>query len=96
MYAELLPSELKDLKRFEKILISKKTTLFKKVIMHEKVRFAKTKGNIYKIQSGTQNACNILTKPKDLIVVKLNRGLKYGDHVYFELYIHVYIQGSSM
>ena len=55
--------------------------------MHGKGEFAKIKGSIYNIPVKTANICNILARPahsNGLIVVKLNRDLKYRGYVYFE------------
>ena len=82
-----IPDELKDLKKLEKILISR-GIIFKKIaIMHGKWEFAKSKGSICNIPIETANVCNILPSHADsneLIVVKLKRDLKYRGYVYFE------------
>ena len=79
-----IPDELKDLKKLEKILISR-GIIFKKIaIMHRKGEFAKSKGSICNIPIETANICNILASHADsneLIVVKLKRDLKYRDYV---------------
>ena len=78
---------MKDLKKIEKVSITKKI-LFKKIaIMHRKGEFPKIKGSICILPIETANACNILPKlavSNGLILVKLKRGLKYRGHVYFE------------
>ena len=82
-----IPDILKDLKKLEKVLISKRI-LFKKIaIMHGKGEFSKIKGSICNIPIEVANVCNILPRPSvsnGLIVVKLKRDLKYRGHVYFE------------
>ena len=84
---EPLPKELQNIRRLEKVLISKRI-LFKKVaIMHGKGEFTKTKGNIYNIPVEKENVCNVLFRLVDnngLIIVKLNRHLKYQGHAYFK------------
>ena len=55
--------------------------------MHGKGEFAKTKGSICNIPIETSNTCSTLSRPADsngLIVVKLQRDLKYRGYVYFE------------
>ena len=82
-----IPDILKDLKKLDKVLISKRI-LFKKIaMMHGKGEFSKIKGSIYNIPIEVANVCNILPRPSvsnGLIVVKLKRDLKYRGHVYFE------------
>ena len=79
--------QLKDLKKLEKVLISKRI-FFKKIsVMHEKGEFSKIKGSICNIPIEASSICNILPRPavsNELIVVKLKRDLKYRGHVYFE------------
>ena len=81
-----IPDELKDLKKLEKDLISKRIIFKKIAIMHGKGEFAKIKGSICNIPIETAIICNILPRPADsngLIGVKLRRDLKYRVHVYF-------------
>ena len=82
-----IPDELKDLKKLEKVLISRRI-LFKKIsIMHGKGEFCKVKGSICNIPIEAANICNILLRPvvsNGLIEVKLKKNLKYRGHVYFE------------
>ena len=79
-----IPGELKDLKKFEKVLISKQI-LFKKIaVMHGKGEFSKSKGSICSIPIKDANICNTLPRPAvsiGLIIVKLKRDLKYRVHV---------------
>ena len=80
MSLDPIPDELKDLKKLEEILISKRITFQKKAIMHGKVEFAKIKGSICNIPIEAANICNILPRSADsngLIVVKSKRNLKY-------------------
>ena len=51
--------ELKDLKKLEKILISKRMILKKLAIMQRKAKFAKIKGSICNIPIEATNICNI-------------------------------------
>ena len=89
-----IPDKLKDFKKLEKVLISKRI-LFKKIaIMHGKGEFFKFKGSICNISIENANTCNILPRlavPNGLTVVKLKRDLKYRCHVYYILI--QYIQG---
>ena len=60
---EVAPKQLQNLRKLEKVLISKKI-LFKKVaLMHGKREFAKTKGNICNIPVETDAVCNVLPRP---------------------------------
>ena len=59
MQVELLPNEFKDVRRVDKMLISKVILLGKITITHEKEEFATVKGNICNILDETQNVCNI-------------------------------------
>ena len=59
-----IPDELKDLKKLEKILISKRIIFKKIAIMHRKGEFAKIKGSICNISIETANTCNILPRFK--------------------------------
>ena len=73
MALSLIPDILKDLKKLEKVLISKRI-LFKKIaIMHGKGEFSKIKGSIFNIPIEVANVCNTLPRPlvpNGLIVVK--------------------------
>ena len=87
MSLDPVPDELKDFKKLEKILISRRIILKKITIMHGKGEFAKIKGSICNIPIKTANICNISPRPANsnrLIVVKLERDLKYRGYVYFE------------
>ena len=56
-------------------------------IMHGKGEFSKIKGSICIIPIEDANICNIVPRPavsNEIIVVKLERDLKYRGHVYFE------------
>ena len=80
-------NKLKDLKKLEKVLISKRILFNKIAIMHGKGEFSKIQGGICNVPIETANVCNILPRPSvsnGLIFVKLKRDLKYRGHVYFE------------
>ena len=72
MSLDPIPDELKDLKKLEKILISR-AIIFKKIaIMHGKGEVAKINGSTCNIPIETANTCNILPSHADsneLIVV---------------------------
>ena len=87
MAVDPIPNELKDFKKFEKVLISKRILFNKTAIMHEIGQFSKTNGSICNVPIETANVCNILPRlavSNELILVKLKRDLKYRGHVYFE------------
>ena len=78
MSLDPIPDELKDLKKSEKILISKRIIFKKIAIMHGKWEFAKIKGSTCNIPIEAANICNILPSLADsngLIVVKLKQDL---------------------
>ena len=69
-----IPDILKDLKKLEKILISKRILSKKIAITHGKGEFSKIKGSICNIPIEVENVCNILPRTSvsnGLIVVKL-------------------------
>ena len=87
MALSLIPVIWQDLKKLEKVLISKRILLKKIAIMHGKSDFSKIKGSICNIPTEVANVCNTLPRPSisyGSIVVKLKRDLKYRGHVYFE------------
>ena len=54
---EVTPKVLQDLRRHEKVLISRRI-LFKKIaIMHGKGEFSKIKGNICNVPTETESVC---------------------------------------
>ena len=91
-----IPAILKDLKKLEKVLISKRILSKKIAITHGKGEFSKIKGSICNIPIEVENVCNILPRTSvsnGLIVVKLKWDLKYRGHVYFEpVRLHVIYQ----
>ena len=84
---EVAPKELQNLRKLEKVLISKRI-LFKKVaIMHGKGEFVKIVGNICNILVETDMVFNVLPRPinnNGLVLAKLKRQLRYQRYVYFE------------
>ena len=87
MAVDPIPNELKDLKKLEKVLFSKRI-LFKKIaIMYRKSEFSKIKRSICNALIETANVCNIVPRSavwNGLILVKLKCDLKYRGHVDFE------------
>ena len=87
MSLDSIPDELKDFKKLQKILLSRRIVFKKIAIMHGKGEYAKIKDSICHILIEAAHICNILPRPADsngLIVVKLKKGLKYRAYVYFE------------
>ena len=87
MSLDSIPDELKDFKKLQKILLSRRIVFKKIAIMHGKGKYAKIKDSICHIPIEAAHICNILPRPADsngLIVVKLKKGLKYRAYVYFE------------
>ena len=87
MALDFIPYELKDFKKLERALISRRILFKKTAIMHAKGEFAKIKGSICNIPIKAADICHILPRPavsNGLITVKLKRDLKYRDLVYFE------------
>ena len=60
-----IPDELKNFKKMEKILLSKRIIFRKIAIMHAKGEFAKIKGSICNIPIETANICNIFPRFSD-------------------------------
>ena len=77
---EVAPKQLQNLRKLEKVFISKKI-LFKKVAkIHGKGEIAKIKGKICSIPIETDTVCNVLPRPvsnNGLVLVKLKRHLRY-------------------
>ena len=72
MSLDPIPDKLKDLKKLEKILISRGIIVKKIAIMHGKGEVAKINGSTCNIPIETANKCNILPSHADsneLIVV---------------------------
>ena len=84
---ELLPNELRDLRRLERFLVATRI-LFKKVTVMWKGQSPKVKGSVCNIPiSENDNNCNSLPRPADsngVIIVKLKREATYRGHVLFE------------
>ena len=87
MALDCMPHELRDLKKLEKVSISKKI-LFKKItIIHGKGEFSKIQGSISNIPTEVTNICNTFPRSalsNESIIVKLKRDLKYRGLIYFE------------
>ena len=66
MSLDPIPDELKDLRKLEKILISKRMIFKNIAIMLEKVEFGKIKGIICNIPIESANISNILPGPVNL------------------------------
>ena len=74
------PKALQDLRRLEKVLVSRRIFFKKTVIMHDKGEFSKLKRNICIASEEAENVCNILPRPVNnngLIIVKLKCLLRY-------------------
>ena len=81
-----MPNEINDLRKLEKVIISKRI-LFKKIVIMLKGQAPKLKGAICNVQLEADDVCNILPRGADsngIIMVKLKRKLMYRGHVYFE------------
>ena len=61
MVLDPVPDELKDLKEFKKVMISKKILIKKIAVMHGKGGFFKIKGSTCNIPIETANICMFLT-----------------------------------
>ena len=73
------PTELNDIRKLERILISQRI-LFSKVIIMHKGEFPKLKGAICNVPIETPNVCNVLPRGSDnngIINVELKRKLSY-------------------
>ena len=82
---ETAPKQLKNLRKLEKLLISKRILLKKKLIMHGKREFSKIKGKVCNISVETDTPCNVLPGPVNsngLVLVKLKRHLRCRGYVY--------------
>ena len=81
-----LPPEIYNLKRLEKLLISKRI-LFKKIAVMSKGQQQKIKGAVCNVPIQAEEIYNCLPQSMDsngLIWVKLKRKLEYRGHVVFE------------
>ena len=79
------PAEIKNLNRFERILIERRI-LLKKVSIMPKGQFPKLKSAICNIPIDTSDITNVLLHDADsigLIMVKLKRKLSFRSHVCF-------------
>jgi len=81
-----LPSELRNVRRLERILIVRRI-VFKKVTIMPKGQAPKLKGALCNIPIDINDVSNVLPRNPDsngIILVKLKRKLEYRGHVYFE------------
>ena len=84
---EVAPKLVQNLRKFEKVLISKRMLFKKFAIMHGKGGFAKVKESICNIPVETDTVCNVLPRPVNnngFVIVKLKRHLRYRWYAYFE------------
>ena len=82
---ETAPKQLQNLRKLEKLLISKRILFKKNLIIHRKREFAKIKEKICNISAETDTPCNVLQEPVNsngLVLVKLKRHLRYRGYVY--------------
>ena len=85
--AEVAPKQLQNLRKLEKVLISKRILSKKVAILRGKGDFAKIMGDICNIPLETDTVYNVLPKPinnNGLVLAKLKRHLRYWGYVYFE------------
>ena len=78
--AEVAPKQLQNLRKLEKVLISKRILSKKVAILRGKGDFAKIMGNICNIPVETDTVYNVLPKPinnNGLEFAKLKRNLRY-------------------
>ena len=81
-----LPSDIPELRKLEKAVISRRL-LFKKVAIMPKGQMPKVKGSICNVPVDTNKVYNVLPRASDstgIIMVKLKRKLIYNGHVLFE------------
>ena len=86
LQVDLLLLELRDVRKLEKAIVSRRF-LFKKVTIMPKGQMPKVKGAICNIPFDTGEIYNVLSRPSDstgIIMVKLKRKLIYNGHVIFE------------
>ena len=84
---EAAPKQLQNLRKLEKVLISKRIFFKKVAVMHGKVEFAKRKGNISNIAVEADTVCIKLPRPTNnngLVLAKLKSELRYQGYVYSE------------
>ena len=77
---EVTPKQVQNLKKLEKVLISKRILFKLSGIIYGKRKFPKLKGNICNIPVDTDTVCNVLARPvnnNELLLVKLKHQLRY-------------------
>lgn len=80
------PPELRDIRRLERVLISRRI-LFKKIVIMSKGQSPKLKGSICNVPIDVEDIAN--TPPRQInnngiVIVKIKRKLEYKAHVLFE------------
>ena len=86
LHIQNLPTHFKNIRRLEKVLVSKRI-LFKKITIMPKGQAPKIKGAVCNVPIDNNDLSSILPRPADsngIVVVKLKRKLQYKGHVYFE------------
>ena len=81
-----LPGELANLRKLEKVIISKRI-LFKKIFIMPKGQAPKMKGAICNVPLEAEDVSDILPRGADsngILYVKLKRKLMYNGHKYFD------------
>ena len=94
MELEEIPPELKCLKKLESILISKRIS-FQKVVVMPKGRQRKVQGVIVNVPIACDTVCQNLPRPSEcsgVILLKLKRKLQYQGHERYEAVRPVVIQ----
>ena len=92
-----LPNEINDLRKLEKVIISKRI-LFKKIVIMPKRQAPKLKGAICNVQLEADDVCNILPRGADsngIIMVILKRKLMYRG-TYVQRYMSILSQFDQM
>lgn len=80
-------SELKSIRRLERVLIAKRITL-KKITIMSRGQSPKLKGALCNVPVDHVDVSDILPRQADsngIVVIKLKRKLEYRGHVYFEI-----------
>ena len=81
-----LPSEFRDIRRLERVLIARRI-IFKKIAIMPKGQSPKLKGSICNVPVDVNEIVRTLPRPinaNGIVAVKLKRKLEYKGHVLFE------------
>ena len=81
-----LPDQFSDIRRLEKIIISKRL-LYKKITIMPKGLAPKMKGTICNIPINAEDICNVLPRGMDnngIVRVALKKRMQFKSNVYFE------------